>query len=48
MTQYKDKQMKTNDKKNGKLKGVFKHSINYEINKIKNARKDNLDTNILF
>ena len=34
--------------KNGKLKGVFNHSINYEINKIKSARKANLDTNILF
>jgi hypothetical protein len=34
--------------KNGKLKDVFNHSINYEINKIKNARKANLDTNILF
>jgi len=34
--------------KHGKLKGVFRHSFNYEINKIKNARKANLDTNILF
>jgi hypothetical protein len=37
-----------NEKKHGTLKGVFKHSINYEINKIKNARKANLDINILF
>jgi len=37
-----------NEKKHGKLKGVFKRSINYEINKIKNARKANMDTNILF
>ena len=29
-------------KKHGKLKGVFKHSINYEIIKIKNTRKANL------
>jgi hypothetical protein len=36
------------EKKHGKLKGVFKHSINYEINKVKNAGKANLDTNILF
>ena len=35
-------------KKHRKLKGVFKHSINYEINKIENASKANLDTNILF
>ena len=47
MTQYKDKQMKKH-KKHGKLKGVFKHSFNYEINKINNARKTNLDTHILF
>jgi hypothetical protein len=37
-----------NGKKHGKLKGCFKHSINYEVNKIKNVRKANLDTNILF
>ena len=41
-------QRQANRKKHGKLKSVFKHSINYEINKIKNARKANLDTNILF
>jgi hypothetical protein len=41
-------QRQANWKKHGKLKGVFKHSINYEINKIKNARKANLDINILF
>ena len=29
-------------KKQGKLKGVFKRSINYEIIKIKNTRKANL------
>ena len=41
-------QRQANDNKQGKLKGVFKHSINYEINKIKNARKANLDIHILF
>jgi hypothetical protein len=40
--------MRKKTKKHGKLKDVFKHSINYEISKIKNARKANLDTNILF
>ena len=37
-----------NEKKHGEPKGVFKQSINYEVKKIKNARKANLDTNILF
>jgi hypothetical protein len=37
----------TKQTKHGKLKGVFKHSFNYEISKIKNAIKANLDTNIL-
>ena len=38
---------KTKQTKHGKLKSVFKHSFNYEISKIKNAIKANLDTNIL-
>jgi hypothetical protein len=44
-------QRQANEKKwqkHGKVKGIFKHSVNYEVNKIKNARKANLDTNILF
>jgi hypothetical protein len=32
-------QRKANWKKHGKLKGVFKHSINYEINKIKTLER---------
>jgi hypothetical protein len=44
-------QRQANEKKwqkHGKVKGIFKHSVNYDVKKIKNARKANLDTNILF
>jgi hypothetical protein len=41
-------QRQANEKNTRKTERCFKHSINYEINKIKNARKANLDINILF